>query len=66
MLNMLKSEYPYKECKTCKDLSDCPEPEVGDGAMSLPMIPDCCPRPIDIMKATLKKNIVRHKLIKSN
>ena len=63
---MSKNNDPYPECAKCKTLSDCPYPDIGDDGMSLPMIPDCCPKPIDIMKATLKKNIVHHKLIKRN
>jgi hypothetical protein len=52
----MKAENPYKECEKCKTLEDCPHPDVqSEVGMSLPMPPDCCPKPIDVMKATLKK-----------
>ena len=63
---MKKKENPYKECEFCKTLTDCPHPDVAQDLMSLPMIPDCCPKPIDVMKATLKQNKVRHNLIRNN
>lgn len=67
-LNVKKMEesYPYKECSTCQSLDDCPHPDLSDGQLSLPMIPDECPRPIEIMKATLKKHKVNHELLRKN
>jgi hypothetical protein len=52
---MKKEEDPYKECATCKDLSDCPCPEISLDMFGVPLPPDCCPRPIDIMNETEKK-----------
>jgi hypothetical protein len=46
---------PYPECEDCKTLKDCPHPDIQDDLLGSKMIPDCCPRPIDIMNATLKK-----------
>ena len=51
----MKSENPYPECETCKDLGDCPHPEVAQDGMGTNMTPDCCPKPIEVMKATVKK-----------
>lgn len=51
----MKSEDPYKECANCKTLGDCPHPDVEENCLGTPMCPDCCPRPIEIMKETLKK-----------
>jgi len=67
-LNVKKMEesYPYKECSTCQRLDDCPHPDLSDGQLSLPMIPDECPFPIKIMKATLKKHKVNHELLRKN
>jgi hypothetical protein len=67
-LNVKKMEesYPYKECSTCQSLDDCPHPDLSDGQLSLPMIPDECPFPIKIMKATLKKHKVNHELLRKN
>jgi hypothetical protein len=60
-------EYPYPECKACKDLGDCPHPELNnENLLSEPMIPDICPKPISVMKATLKKHKITHKLIREN
>jgi hypothetical protein len=53
---------PYDECETCKELGDCPHPDVQEDMMGTPMPPDSCPKPIDIMNATVKK----HKLRKPN
>jgi hypothetical protein len=57
----VKSSDPYEECKDCKDLGDCPKPDVAEDLMGSPMIPDCCPKPIDVMKATLKKHKLKTK-----
>ena len=66
-MNKVASDNPYPECSHCRSLEDCPHPDLGgDNNMSLPMIPDVCPRPIETMKATLKKHKITHKLIKEN
>jgi len=59
-----KNDPPYEECEKCQDLRDCPYPDLN--FLSEPMIPDCCPRPIEIMNRTLKVQKVHHKLIKEN
>jgi hypothetical protein len=46
---------PYHACESCQDLGDCPYPEVADDMMGSDLCPDVCPRPIEIMAATLKK-----------
>jgi hypothetical protein len=51
----METEYPYEECRTCKTLEDCVHPDIQMDGMGTPLPPDCCPHPIDIMKATLKK-----------
>ena len=67
-LNVKKMEksYPYPQCVNCKVLDDCPHPDLSDGELSLPMIPDECPKPIQVMKATLKKHKVNHELLRKN
>jgi len=55
----MKTSNPYKECDTCKDLGDCPQPEVARDGMGSPLPPDVCPRPIEVMNATLKKRKLR-------
>jgi len=45
----------YPECDTCKDLSNCPHPEIAQDMLGTPMPPEGCPRPIAVMKATVKK-----------
>ena len=51
----MESENPYYQCDLCQDLSDCPAPDVQQNFLGTPLPPDTCPRPIDIMKATMKK-----------
>jgi hypothetical protein len=58
--------HPYKECFGCKTLEDCPHPDVVNDGLGSPFIPDCCPRPMEVMKATLKKHKTTHKLIREN
>lgn len=54
-------ESPYEECEWCKTLEDCPHPDLNtNNLMALPMCPDICPKPIDVMIATRKK----HKLMR--
>lgn len=56
----MKSRFPYKECKDCRDLGDCPHPEVTGDLLGSPMPPDVCPKPIEVMVETLKKKNVKH------
>jgi len=60
----MKSDYPYKECITCKTIADCPHPDVEDNMMGTPMPPDVCARPIEIMANTerARKNKKLHNL----
>ncbi len=51
----MKVDDPYKECAKCKEIGDCPHPDVSDDMMGSPMPPDVCMRPIEIMNSTLKK-----------
>jgi len=57
---------PYPECEWCKDLGDCPCPDVDSDGLGSMMCPDDCPKAIDIMKATLKKKKQLRKQIKEN
>lgn len=52
---MRKEEYPYAECENCKDLGDCRHPDVQVDGMGSVLPPDCCPKPIDVMKEAVKK-----------
>ncbi len=57
MIHAKKKEPPYKECLTCKTLTDCPCPDVEDlGDCSNPLPPSVCLRPLDVMKETWKKH----------
>jgi hypothetical protein len=56
----MKSESPYKECETCKEIADCPHSDVEPNGFSTPMPPECCPKPIEIMNATLKKRKIKN------
>jgi hypothetical protein len=47
-------DYPYEECKHCKTLTDCPYVEVALDGLGSPLPPANCPKPIEVMKATLK------------
>lgn len=52
----MKQENPYKECEFCKDLSDCPCPDIEiTGDPMSPQPPEVCLKPIDVMKETWKK-----------
>ena len=64
----MKFDYPFEECEECRTLDDCPAPDMGgeDERLCLPMIPDVCPKPITVMKATLKRHKYTHKLMKEN
>ena len=57
---------PYPECEWCKDLGDCPCPDVANDGLGSMMCPDNCPKPILVMKATLKKKKQLRKQIKEN
>jgi hypothetical protein len=62
----MDESYPFKECKKCQVLDDCPCPDVTDDLLSTPFPPDCCPRPFEIIKATLKKHKINHELLRKN
>jgi hypothetical protein len=51
---MVMKGNPYWQCEKCKDLSDCPCPEISLDMFGVPLPPDVCPRPMDIMKETEK------------
>ncbi len=55
---MSKAKDPYDECATCKTLADCPYPDVQDDMFGSPMPPDVCPKPIEIMAHTLRREKV--------
>jgi len=46
---------PYIECASCKTLGDCKHPEVALDFMGSPLPPRECPKPIKVMKQTMKK-----------
>jgi hypothetical protein len=50
-----ESDYPYSQCEKCKDIGDCPAPDLTMDGMSSPLPPEVCLKPIDVMNATLKK-----------
>ena len=52
---LMQSNLLYPQCKECKDLGDCPHPDVAHDGFGSPMPPDGCAQPIFIMKETLKK-----------
>lgn len=56
----------YPECEKCNTLADCPHPEVEDNLLGTPMCPEGCPRPIEVMKATLKVHKRDHKFMREN
>ena len=51
----MEEEPPYKECETCKDLSDCPSPLVLQDGMGSPTTPEDCPQSNEILKNTFKR-----------
>jgi len=53
---MSRNENPYPQCKTCRDLSDCPHPEISEDLLGRPLPPDNCPKPNKIMAQTEKKH----------
>jgi hypothetical protein len=57
---MKNGDLPYEECKDCKTLGDCPHPDIEMNNMGTPMPPDCCPNPIKVMNATLKKRKLKN------
>jgi hypothetical protein len=52
---MKQTSLPYPECTKCKDLGDCPCPDVDEDGLGTPLPPDSCPCPISVIKETLKK-----------
>jgi len=49
-------EYPFEECKSCRILDDCPCPEVSQDMLGTPLPPESCPKPMSVMRATVKKH----------
>jgi hypothetical protein len=48
-------EDPYPQCATCTCIEDCPHPDAeADMILSLPLPPDVCPRPMDILRTKRK------------
>jgi hypothetical protein len=62
----MEKSYPYPECVNCNVLDDCPHPDISDDMLGTPLPPDSCLKPIEIMKATLKKHKVNHELLRKN
>jgi hypothetical protein len=56
----MEKENPFPECIDCKDLGDCPSPEVAQDLMGSPLPNSACPKPLDIMKATVKKRRLKN------
>lgn len=51
---MRENSHPFKECKACKTLGDCHNPDVAEDMMGSPLPPDVCLKPIEIMANTLR------------
>ena len=51
----MKNENPFPECSKCRDLSDCPEPDISQDLLGRPLPPQCCPKPNKIMAQTEKR-----------
>ena len=47
--------YPYPECKLCRTVDDCKHADKPEGEFHIPMPPDNCPKPINVMRRTLRK-----------
>lgn len=56
----MKKDDIYPECEKCRVLDDCPAPEIADNMLGSPLPPNGCPRPMEVMRRTVKK----HKLNK--
>jgi len=56
----LKDDLPYVECKFCRTLDDCKHVDKPTDGLSMGLPPDICPKPINVMRRTVKK----HKLDK--
>lgn len=50
----MNTEAPYKECESCKTINDCPHPDVAIDGLGTPLPPDCCLKPMDVMRETQK------------
>lgn len=57
----MDESYPFKECKKCQVLDDCPCPDTTVCSLGTPLPPDCCPDPFRIMRNTTRRNHVRHR-----
>ena len=51
----MDNEYPYRECKKCKTLTDCEHVDVIDDGLSTPLPPEDCPRFNKVMAQTEKR-----------
>jgi len=51
----MKNETPYWQCEKCKDLSDCPAPDILQDLLGTPLPPDECPKPNKVMAQTEKR-----------
>ena len=51
----MKNEYPYWQCTNCKDLSDCPAPDISQDFLGTPLPPDGCPKPNKVMEQAEKR-----------
>jgi hypothetical protein len=57
----MRNENPYPECDNCKTIKDCPHPDVTMDGLGSPMPPDfICPKPMEVMKETIKIKKLRH------
>lgn len=48
------TDWLFEECEECGTLADCPHPEVANDMMGSPLPPEGCPKPIEVMRDTLK------------
>jgi hypothetical protein len=54
-IQAMQTNYPYPECEVCKDLGDCKHLDIALDGLGTPLPPEICQKPIDVMKATMKK-----------
>jgi len=50
-----KKDFPFNECKLCRTLDDCPNPDLPTDELGMSLPPDECPKPMNIMRRTLRK-----------
>ena len=56
----MKTDNPYPECESCKDLGDCPHPDIAQDMMGSPLPPSECLKPMEIMKNSVKKRKLKN------